>query len=151
MDFFVPHSWTTDLNHLFYDRLYNPTKLLSRRKARWRRSHYQNGLKMLRGVFAYNNNNEETKISDFRPCLHRSGLCGGYYMLGHALKPEGLYHTSRNTLLNFHNHAFWVISWTATVGTMASGALKDFWHWERRLMEMLHALTVAAVTFHPVK
>ena len=42
-------------------------------------------------------------------------LCGGYYMLGHALKPEGLITRSRN-IAESYNFMFEQYPRTATVG-----------------------------------
>ena len=55
-------------------------------------------------------------------------LCGGYYMLGHALKPEGLITRSRN-IAESYNFMFEqypeLQPWVDSLVTV--GALKDFY------------------------
>ena len=74
-------------------------------------------------------------------------LCGGYYMLGHALKPEGLITRSRN-IAESYNFMFEqypeLQPWVDSLVTV--GALKDFYI-ENDHGETLHALYVAAT--HP--
>lgn len=74
-------------------------------------------------------------------------LCGGYYMLGHALKPEGLITRSRN-IAESYNFMFEqypeLQPWVDSLVTV--GALKDFYI-ENDHGETLHALYVAAA--HP--
>ena len=71
-------------------------------------------------------------------------LCGGYYMLGHALKPEGLITRSRN-IAESYNFMFEqypeLQPWVDSLVTV--GALKDFYI-ENDRGETLHALYVAA-------
>ena len=70
-------------------------------------------------------------------------LCGGYYMLGHALKPEGLITRSRN-IAESYNFMFEqypeLQPWVDSLVTV--GALKDFYI-ENDHGETLHALNVA--------
>lgn len=69
-------------------------------------------------------------------------LCGGYYMLGHALKPEGLITRSRN-IAESYNFMFEqypeLQPWVDSLVTV--GALKDFYI-ENDHGETLHALII---------
>lgn len=146
----IPYELLTP-NHLLYDLLYNPNETLFMKKAKRREPSPRTDLKcccckpLPHGKFGTSNMKKILKYSFIGlAALCTALLCGGYYMLGHALNPDELITRSRNSQASYE-YMFGqypeLKPWVDSLQT--AGALRDFYIKNDR-GETLHALYVAA-------